>query len=484
MVSLANISIVGDYGKDIENKLDGQRTINMYVRSTPEGKSKAVLCPMPGLQANPIMFADLNEVRSLFSYKDKLYAVVSNKIFTVSSTNVKVELGEIQSNNGYVGVDGNVKQIMWVDGSKGYIYDTSTSSFSTVTAAGFPSNPCDVSFIDGYFIVTAGQTNRFYVSALNDGLTWDALNFEGIQSRPDIVIGVRTLHRRIFLFGKKSTEVWYDAGASDFPFRRDNNMLLEYGCAAAGSIATGHQLMLWLAGDENGVGSVVMTDGTTPVAVSTPAVDYAIQNMGDVSDMKGTIYKIDGHVFYELSSTLANRTFVFDVTEKTWLEKQTLNKGRSVVNCHAFSYKKHFVGAYNEGAIYVLDPFAYTDNGAAIRRERITGHFSTPHLQQIRITRLTIDIVAGVGLPAKHYPSKYNHDHYDEPQIYLSWSKDGGDFYGNEQAKSMGKIGDRTHRCIWKRLGVARDWVFKVEVMSKNKVFILGCSVEYEVAGR
>jgi hypothetical protein len=31
---------------------------------------------------------------------------------------------------------------------------------------------------------------------------------------------------------------------------------------------------------------------------------------------------------------------------------------------------------------------------------------------------------------------------------------------------------------------MARDWVFKVEVMSKNKVFILGCSVEYEIAGR
>lgn len=489
MAQLGLIDVINDYSADIESKLDAQRTVNMYIRSTPEGKTKASLAPMAGT-TSPMIFTGLSEVRQLIVYKGFNYAVVSNKIYRISSTGIKTEIGSIGSLSGYVGVASNNAQIIWVDGANGYVYDTNTSTFSTVTAAGFPSSPQDVAFLDGYFIVNKGNTNLFFVSGLNDGLAWDALSFEGIQSRPDTLIGVRTLHRRLFLFGRVSTEVWYDAGASDFPFARDNNLLLEYGCAAPGSIAVGHQRMLWLSGDENGLGSIMMTDGTVPSPVSIPAVDYAIQKYSSVADAKGIIYKLDGHVFYELSFTTANHTWVYDVSLNKWYEKETLNKGRSKANCHSYFNGKHYIGAYDEPVIYEMSPTVYTDsdiNGTphAIRRERVCGHFSTPYMQQIRITRFVLDIVAGVGHAGiNEHEAKPDQTLYDDPTIFLSWSKDGGVWYSGGNNQTFGRIGDRTHRAIWRRIGTARDWVFKIDVMSKNKVFILGASIEYEIAGR
>lgn len=489
MAQLGLIDVVNDYSADIENKLDAQRTVNMYIRSTPEGKTKASLVPMAGL-TNPKVFTGLDEVRQLYVYKDHLYAVVSDKIYKISTTGTATELGTIGSLSGYVGVASNISQIIWVDGANGYIYDTGTSTFSTITAAGFPSSPQDVAFIDGYFVVNRGNTNEFFVSALNNGLSWDASSFESIESRPDILIGVRTLHRRIFLFGKISTEVWYNAGASDFPFARDNNLLLEYGCAAPGSIAIGYQRMLWLSGDENGLGSVMMTDGTTPSPVSTPSVDYAFQKYNSISDAISIIYKLDGHVFYEISFTNANHTWVYDITLNKWYERQSLNKGRAKANCHAYFNGNHYIGAYNEGVMYKLNPLSYVDIDAngnihPIKREKICGHFSTPHLQQIRINRFNLDIVAGVGLPGiKEAGAKPDQNLYDDPTIFLSWSKDGGDWYSAGYSQTLGRIGDRTHRAIWRRLGNARDWVFKIEITSKSKVFILGASIEYEIAGR
>ena len=132
--------------------------------------------------------------------------------------------------------------------------------------------------------------------------------------------------------------------------------------------------------------------------------------------------------------------------------------------------------------MYEEDPFLYTNDGEAIKRERICGHFSEPHYRNIRITRMNIDIVAGVGLPEINsitIPTEYA-----DPSIFVSFSKDGGVSYQGRRKATLGKIGERTHRAIVRRLGRARDWVFKIEVISKSKVFLLGASIDYQITGR
>jgi hypothetical protein len=37
-------------------------------------------------------------------------------------------------------------------------------------------------------------------------------------------------------------------------------------------------------------------------------------------------------------------------------------------------------------------------------------------------------------------------------------SKDGGKTWGTRLLRSMGKVGEREKRCIWRRIGRAVDW--------------------------
>ena len=58
--------------------------------------------------------------------------------------------------------------------------------------------------------------------------------------------------------------------------------------------------------------------------------------------------------------------------------------------------------------------------------------------------------------------------------FWLSYSKDGGHTYSDEVARSIGDAGEYDTRLIWRRLGHARNWIFKVRTWTPNKVIIKG----------
>ena len=49
-----------------------------------------------------------------------------------------------------------------------------------------------------------------------------------------------------------------------------------------------------------------------------------------------------------------------------------------------------------------------------------------------------------------------------EPQVELSFSNDGGASFGNPVLRSAGSLGNRYQRLVWRRLGRARDRVWRV----------------------
>lgn len=64
-----------------------------------------------------------------------------------------------------------------------------------------------------------------------------------------------------------------------------------------------------------------------------------------------------------------------------------------------------------------------------------------------------------------------------DPKICLSYSDDGGSSWSPERIISMGKIGDRRKRCIWRRLGQARDRVYRVVCSEPVKFSIIGAEI-------
>lgn len=69
------------------------------------------------------------------------------------------------------------------------------------------------------------------------------------------------------------------------------------------------------------------------------------------------------------------------------------------------------------------------------------------------------------------------------PEIFLSYSKDGGISYGNRLIGNMGKTGQRTFRTVWRKLGTiprGQGFVPKIEFFNEIPFVILGAAWVFE----
>lgn len=447
---------------------DGQTCVNFTLAQDPFGKREMVLVPTPGLSLLTTLEESNLPVRSVYSVGQTLFAVVSDRVYACNTLFSAKRIGSLDSSSGTLSMVHNNKMLALVDGSSGYIYNFTTGQFNKITASGFPPSPQMIDYLDGYFICVQGDSNVFHVSQLNDATSWEANDFAIAQSAPGKLVGLATLHGRLFLFSENSTEVWYDAGSPDFPFRRDPNYLLEYGCVAKGTIAKGHERIFWLAQDKDGVGSVKMIDGTLPKTVSTPALDYAIQHYQSVQSAFGFVFKEDGHLFYQLTFPEDEVTWLYDVTMNVWTSLQGADRKAHRATCHTFFNGKHVIGDKTGSRLLHLSSQHVTECGEPIHRERIGPHFFDPSNRNLRVAYFDLLLETG------------GH-HLEEAHVILSMSRDGGHHFGKKQLLKIGKPAEFGKRVIWRNLGMARDFVFKLEVQQAFRPFILGANICYEV---
>ena len=86
-------------------------------------------------------------------------------------------------------------------------------------------------------------------------------------------------------------------------------------------------------------------------------------------------------------------------------------------------------------------------------------------LDRVFYSSMQVDIEAGVGLDGSGQGTN--------PQMMMQFSNDGGRSWSAELWQSMGEIGQLTYRAIWRRLGQARDRVFRVTVTDPVSVVML-----------
>lgn len=621
MIQTIDYDIVGSYNNQRIASIDAERTVNMFEYIDPLGKKPRSLINTSGLTNTNSSFVGATiGFRAEFVFNNIHYMVIGNTFFSKDISGAVSPLGTlINTDFDYVGIDANTFQIIIVDGHNGYIYDTLTGLFEMITDPSFPLRPLDVCFLDGFFLVIDGTTNKFRLSTINQGLIWgpdytagtgntflatsggspnlvlstgstanyqigtpimfngsgtlptgtpaiangvtyyvknvvDATTFtisitrngaaitfstagtapifltnngqlqEGaINTHPGTLVACRTLHRRIFLFSQFFTEVWENSGiGTNLPFRRNNSLLMEYGTPAIGSIAVGFDKMIFLSQDRDGLGSVMEVIGSQSVPISNRALDFQLAQyaeVGHVADCRAFMIKENGIIFYRMNFTLANHTFVYNVTFSKpnpdvdqamlmWHEEEVLNGDRHPAQTHAYFNGQNYVGNYALPILYQVDDKVYTNAGQTIRRMRITKAFVPPGYQRIRIDRLQIDLLQGsianlqptleeVTLDTEDAFSLLSESGLDilietdlvvyNPEylfVFLSISKDGGQTYGYSSSAPMGNVGQRTFRTLWRKQGTTKRgqaFVSKFEFFDAVPFVILGAAWAIEI---
>lgn len=475
---------VGPSNSGRSERFDYQRTVNMYLEIDPLGSGKgqepAVLISTPGLKFQQSI-GD-GPIRATYTQSNIVvsWIVSGTQVYKITGSNAIPELipGAMWTSEGPVSVSDNGTQVIFVDGKYGYYVDTSAVTPTLIRLTDVHFHATDtITFQDGYFIgvdkgVDGLGTGNFFISDLYS-VTFLPLNEANASELSDILIAATSNNGQLYLMGTKSTEIWYDAGQSgSTPFQRQTARISQVGCAAPSSIATVGETLFWLGSNSQGGGIVYSLDNAMPVRVSNHSIEYAIQQIDDLSGATAYAYQQEGHHFYCLNIPGSNTTWVFDVECNQWHERQSQqhgNIGRHIGSTHCVLNGKHIVGDYRNGNIYIYDLDTYTDNGQIVPRIRQSPHISDS-LNRVFYSLFEVDMQFGVGLP-----------NGGNPVITLETSSDGGATWSNPIRATFGSTGDYLKRARWQRLGSSRDRMFRVTVTEPVRCVMLSAYLDFNV---
>jgi len=443
---------------------------NLYAEARPQGEKSSLVCYFtPGLSAAFVDFGATPCRGGLeFDVLSVAFVVHRGVLWEVNNAGVKTNRGALLTTSGRVSMSDNGVQVMIVDGTYGYIYNTQTNVFAQITDVDFPANPLTVTFLAGRFIINLQNSGRFYCSDLYDGLSWDALNFANAESSPDPIVAVWTNNGQLALFGTHTTEYWGSSGALDFPFSMIAGTSQEWGLSATWSLAIFDNTCAGLFKNRMGQVLICRIQGYEVSPISTVDMDAIVNDYANTADATAYSYLLGGHPMYVISFPSAGYSWMFDGTTGFWSKLKSYGASRYRGEFGFAFLDSVVVADYNDGKMYRIDPNALTDNGDTIEREIIGETIRSENGEFIDVSCLRLDLEVGVGLTSGQGVN---------PQIALSISRDNGKTWGPDMWKPMGAIGEYATRVEWRRLGSPRVFTPKIRVTDPVRVCIVSASL-------
>ena len=422
--------------------LSSQRMVNAYLEpAPPAAKTPAAVVCCFGIKN--YLTIGTGPMRGGLRVNKTIYVVSGTKLYRISSIGVITELGAIPGTGPVFMVSDGSQVLVTVNGPT-YLYDG-----ATVTPMGDPDFPGAewATFLDGYAVIGPGD-GRVYVNHTPfDFSAWDALDFASAEASPDdVVVGI-TDHREIFLFGRDSTEVWYDSGDAAFPLTRTASGYMEIGCTSKYGPAKIDNSIFFPASD----GTIRRVNGYTPVRVSTTAIEQAITKFAS-QECVGQAWIENGHSMYGL--TYDEGTFVYDISTQLWHERQSYQQSNWRAAFVIRGDNMTLVGDGLSNRLGILDGKSFIEWD-----QSLVCSATAPAIAQgndlIQHSSLELIFDNGVGTSTGQG---------FDPQVMLDWSDDGGRTFGAELWRPLGRQGDFRRTARWNRLGQSVDRVYRYTI--------------------
>jgi len=448
-----------------------ERTINFCpdVLRTPGAGNRLVLDPTPGVTVRAAALH--TPIRGMYEHNHRVYFVGGDRFYELLDNWNALERGTVVMDEFPVTIWANGEpghQIFITSGNVGYIYDTISNAFTTV----LPSGATQGGMLDGFFLAIDHEKSSIRISGSEldplDGLTWRATQTLFRSAAPDPWHAFRVYEKTIALFGDKTTEFWYNSGASPFPFEPISNAIIPFGIDAPYSHQVVSGSLFWLARTNEGQKAVIMCQGTSPRIISTPALQWAMRNYERTDDALSFVESYLGHVNYGLTFPTAQATWVYDMTTELWHEEGTwiseagrYHAMRPIFNC--YGHGRELAGDRESGKIYERSPLLTTGvDSRVIRRVRrapmLFGAGRT-------LSFASFELVLESGLA----PQPATPPSCAPPQVELWRSNDNGKTWWSAGYRSSGPSGHYDLRPTWNRLG-ATDQYAGFEVVMTSPV--------------
>ena len=427
-----------------DRKAAAQRTINMRLREIAGlGEDRTVILEsVPGLT----QFADVGaDVVGLYATESRLFAATGSTLYEVSASGALTSRGSIYAPQSVEMAHGR-DQLVLACGASGYVLNLTGSTLAPIASAAWRGSN-HVAEIDGYMVFAEPGTDQFYLSAIDDATTLDALDFSSADARPDSIIWHGTLHNELLLLGESSGEFWVDSGGADFPLTRYSAAPVDVGIVGARAAVFAADTLFFVGQTRGGAGTVYVLAGHQPVRVSTDPVEEALRATGvTLSDCVMWSYAVAGAEFVGVSAPGMSTTWVYDAAAKQWHEQAELVSGewQPLRVDRVVSFAGMHIAA-GGSKLYKIDASANDLAGDPLVRERTWPHLIAPTAEPVTYRSLELGCTTGHG-----------------GNVTLEISNDGGSVFGPPLLRSLGAIGRRMERVRWHWLGASRDRVFRV----------------------
>jgi hypothetical protein len=366
---------------------------NQYIGTTGQGEpSTHAHYPTPGTRL--LGTIGTGPIRGIFQCATgHVYVVSGDTLYSVDISNwTGTALGMLTPGiKTPVSMRDNGLDLVVVDGMiAGWTVNLASGAFAAIdTSDGVFSGADRVDYLDTFFILNKPGTPQFYISG-SLAVTFDPLDFADKEAYPDLLVTAVVAHRLIYLFGERTSEIWYDAGlvgfsttdptvATSFQFApMQSQVFIDHGCAAKYSPAVYDNKAFWLTKDRQGQGIIMMVEGEAVKRVSTYAIEAEIAGYDRISDAIGFCYQMAGHTFYVLTFPHADKTWSYDIATGLWHQWAWIDSNgdehRHRANCFWPVNDIGVVGDWQNGNLYALDNRVFTDNGQPIKRVRTFPH--------------------------------------------------------------------------------------------------------------
>lgn len=423
--------------------LSVQRMLNCYLETAPQA-AKTPTAVVPAFGILSYTTCGNGPMRGGIEMGGLLWVVSGQELYSINGVGVATLRGSVPHADRVFMVEDGTNIFIATNGY-GYVYNGTT--VVQVTDADFPGSSA-AAFLDGYVIVIEPNSGRFYVSESTYTPTnWNALDFATAEGAPDNLVSILVDHREVFLFGSKSTEVWFNSGTSDFPLERTPSGFIEMGCLSKHGPAKIDNSIFFPAHDF----TVRRLDGYTPIRISSHAIEQAIESYDDKT-CYGMTWTEDGHPFYALTFTEA--TWVYDISTQLWHERQSYGYSNWLPSFAVRALDRVFVGDSQSNRIGLLSPDLFTEWGGVLVAS-CTAPAVADENRFIEHKRLELVFETGVGL---------QNGQGSAPRVMLDWSDNGGRNWSSEYWRDLGAIGQYQTRAYWNRIGRARDRVYRYTI--------------------
>jgi hypothetical protein len=446
-----------------------ERVVNMYGEiNTPEAPSKVSLYRTPGAT----LWKSLDQYNPIYGMKvmgEFLYVVCGVTLYRINAAGTAESLGVMGTAPGRVMMTENGSQItILTEAGIAYYYDTDTSAFAEITDGEFELSN-SITTLDGYTISTEKDSETFQWSENRHTENWDGLDFATAEAQSDNLTVVLNYNRQLILIGTDTIEIWVNTGDSNFVFQRLDGALIKSGTTAKYSAVADLAGIFWLGSDK----VVYQTTNYQPKRISTFGVETAIESYTTINDAFGFVYVQQGHRFYVLTFPTERRTWVYDITQDLWHERQSINPtnqqlGQWLANCHAAFNQKQLVGDANTGMIYELDLSTYTESGTTMLLEAISATQFDDYRRD-SIGRFVLFMDTGTGIATGQG---------SDPQIMLQTSKDGGKTWSNELWQPLGEMGNYCTEVWWNQVEYGRSFLAKIRISDPVNIAITGAFLQ------